>query len=235
MPNTNKLRGAFASAIFVVSVFFVSSCQENVAVPIADEAKQDLTKSSVALTAQQKQQIEEVHAIIGNYMKPLVEKIREPKDNNLDISGLASFVNSELAKQKKPLVKFFTAQPRQNGKDKSASLTSGISVYADYESYGYKTKFAVGYDMNDHALFNYGFASVSWYADYWYCIFVTSLSRRTVHLGYAPINFAISYNPVPGSIGQENAVSMTAFAYDTDGNLWAGGTELIWYGVPAFW
>lgn len=233
MPNIHRIRGAFASAIFAVSLFFVSSCQENVSIPIAEE-KQDVIKLTTTLTSQQKQQIEEVHTIISEYMKPLMSKIKEPKDNNLDISSLASFVNSELAKRKKPLVKFFTSQPRQTGKDKSASLNSGISVYASYGGYGYKTNFAVGYDMNDHALFNYGFATVYWYADYWFCqIFAGSIERR-VNVGYGPISVPISYNPV--SIGRENSVQMIAFVYDTQGNLWAGGSELVMYGFPPiFW
>jgi hypothetical protein len=129
-----------------------------------------------------------------------------------------------------------TTQPR-NGKDKSAaSLTSGISIYSSYESYGYKTKFAAGYDINDHALFNYGFATVAWYADYYYCVIFASSAKRTVNVGYAPISFPISYNPVPGSISPENAVQMVAFVYDTQGNLWAGASELVMYGFPSiFW
>ncbi len=229
MPSINNFRGALASVVLVVSLFFVSSCQENVAIPIAD-AKQDLTKASTELTLQQKQQIEDVKTILHDYMGSLAGKIKDPKDRKgIDIAGLASFVNNELAKQKKTLVKFFSGQPGQTGKEKTTTQAAFFTVYAFYDGYGYKTKYAVGWSYYD---FNFS-TPVYWYADYWLHAVALGYKVQSDYLGGASISQPITFIPSPSV--NANAIQMVAFAYDNQGYLNVGASEYVWYGVPEWW
>lgn len=229
MPSPNNPRGALASFIFVVSMLFVSSCQDNVTVPIA-EGKQDPAKPLTTLTAQQKQQVEDVKTIIHDYMGSLVGKIKDPKDRkDIDITGLSNFVNNELAKQKKNLVKFFSGQPSQTGKEKATTQALFFTVYASYGSYGYKTNYAVGWSYYD---FHFD-TPVYWYADYWLHAVSMGYKVQSDYIGSAWISTIIPFVPSPSV--NANAIQMVAFAYDNQGYLNVGASEYVWYGVPEWW
>lgn len=230
-----KIRESLALVSFlaycIVTMIMTTSCNVQNNLPLAQE-NTITAKKNGEFTDAHKQQIKEVHALINIYMKNVIGRIKNPKDNTINISEISHFVNSELAKQNKPLVKFLQGQPVEKEKG-GASLTSSISVSAFYDGPGYKKKFAAGYDMNDHSLFNYGFAPVSWTADYWLHALSLGWKVQSVQVGTAPINFAITYNA--NSSIQANCFQMIAFALATNGQLYVGLSEYVWHGVPEWW